>query len=192
MATAPNVLALMFGRFVVGLGVGIASMAVPVYLSEAAPLEIRGKLQTINILFVTTGQLISLLVCLSLGDHWRWMLGLAGVPAVLQFIGFMYLPETPSYLFKSGRPEEAQEVIKFIYKEEFIEDTAEEYRQEAHELRESTKLSYWNQYKQLFDLYRPCLVIGCGVQAIQQFAGINTVMYYGPTLLGKAGIGSNS
>mmetsp|Transcript_42630 Transcript_42630/g.40920 ORF Transcript_42630/g.40920 Transcript_42630/m.40920 type:complete len:123 (+) Transcript_42630:24-392(+) len=83
MASAPNIPILIVGRLIVGFGVGIASMIVPIYLSESSPTEIRGKLVTCNVLMITTGQFISYLVCIALGDKWRWMLGLAGVPALL-------------------------------------------------------------------------------------------------------------
>ena len=108
MGAAPNIPVLMLGRIVVGLGVGMAAMAVPVYLSEASPTEIRGMLVCCNVLFITSGQLISYLVCLSLGDRWRWMLGLAGVPSVLQFLLLICMPETPSYLYKNNRQEQAE------------------------------------------------------------------------------------
>jgi SP family myo-inositol transporter-like MFS transporter 13 len=58
-------------------------MVVPIYLSEAAPIEIRGMLVTFNVLFLTSGQFLSFLVCIALGDRWRWMLGLAAIPAIL-------------------------------------------------------------------------------------------------------------
>jgi SP family myo-inositol transporter-like MFS transporter 13 len=58
-------------------------MVVPIYLSEAAPIEIRGMLVTFNVLFLTSGQFISYLVCIALGNHWRWMLGLAAAPAII-------------------------------------------------------------------------------------------------------------
>jgi MFS transporter, SP family, solute carrier family 2 (myo-inositol transporter), member 13 len=82
------------------LGVGIAAMVVPVYLSEASPTEIRGSLVTFNVLFITSGQFISYLICLGLGRNWRWMLGLAATPAVLQLIGMLFMPETPVFLYK--------------------------------------------------------------------------------------------
>jgi SP family myo-inositol transporter-like MFS transporter 13 len=61
----------------------MAAMVVPVYISEAAPIEIRGTLVTTNVLFITMGQFISYCTCLALGSNWRWMLMLAGVPSIL-------------------------------------------------------------------------------------------------------------
>jgi len=75
-------------------------MVVPVYLSESSPTEIRGSLVTFNVLFITSGQFISYLICLGLGRQWRWMLGLAGVPSALQMVGMLFMPETPVFLYK--------------------------------------------------------------------------------------------
>ena len=78
---------------------GIASMSVPIYLSECAPKESRGSIITINNLSLTGGQFLSAFVCAILSDvdsGWRYMLGLAAVPAVVQFFGFIFLlPESP-------------------------------------------------------------------------------------------------
>jgi SP family myo-inositol transporter-like MFS transporter 13 len=79
MGLAPTIPVLMLGRLIIGFGVGIASMIVPTYLAESAPVEIRGKLVTFYVLNITGGQLISYGVCLGLGTNWRLMLGLAGV-----------------------------------------------------------------------------------------------------------------
>jgi SP family myo-inositol transporter-like MFS transporter 13 len=81
-------------------------MVVPFYLGEASPVEIRGKVIACNVLCITSGQFISYLVCIALGNKWRWMLGIAAVPAVLQFIGMFFMPETPVYLYKIDKASE--------------------------------------------------------------------------------------
>lgn len=78
-------------------------MVVPFYLGEASPVEIRGVVIACNVLCITGGQLISYLVCIALGNKWRYMLGIAAVPAILQFIGMLFMPETPVYLNKTDR-----------------------------------------------------------------------------------------
>ena len=83
MATAPSVPYLMVGRFIVGLGIGAASLVVPVYLSEVSPTEMRGTVVATDIMVITAGQLISSILCWVLGSNWRWMLGLAGIPSFL-------------------------------------------------------------------------------------------------------------
>jgi MFS family permease len=93
----------MLGRVFVGLGVGVAAQIVPLYLSEIAPTEIRGKLIAMNTAMITVGQLISVILVLFLIPDWRMMLGIAAVPSALQFLGVLFLPESPRWLIKEGR-----------------------------------------------------------------------------------------
>ncbi len=95
-------------------------MVVPFYLGEASPIEIRGKIIACNVLFITSGQFISYLVCIALGDQWRWMLGVAAVPSVIQFIGMLFMPETPVFLFKQEKVEDADIVLSNLYKPEYV------------------------------------------------------------------------
>lgn len=102
MAAAPDPYVLIIGRFLVGLGVGIASVTAPVYIAEASPSEIRGSLVSTNSLMITGGQLLSYIVNLAftrVPGTWRWMLGVSALPAVLQFILMLCLPESPRWLF---------------------------------------------------------------------------------------------
>jgi len=106
MALSKDFRLLLVGRFVVGLGVGSASLIVPVYLAECAPTEHRGSIVACVNMSVTFGQLLACIVAgLFSGtqDGWRWMLGLAGVPALLQLVGFwLWVPESPRYLIQQG------------------------------------------------------------------------------------------
>ena len=115
MAFSPSVNILILGRFIVGLGVGSAAIVVPVYLAEVAPASVRGILVSLNAACITTGQFIALLICLALGNKWRWMLGLAGVPSFLQGVGILFLIESPSWLFKAGRHQTGIHAIKTLY-----------------------------------------------------------------------------
>lgn len=86
------------GRLLVGLGVGLASVTVPVYIAEAAPPGLRATLVTVNTLLITTGQFVAYLADYGLTyvpGTWRWMLGVAAVPSLLQLLGLMWLPESP-------------------------------------------------------------------------------------------------
>ena len=111
MWTTPSVGVLMFGRVVVGLGVGIASLIVPVYLSETSPDEVRGTVVAVDVVIITGGQFLSCLISLALGKDWRVMLGLAGVPAALQFVGMLFMPESQRWLAKNGRKNKCRNVI---------------------------------------------------------------------------------
>ena len=103
MAYSWNIESLMAGRLVVGLGVGIASMAVPIYISEVCPKEIRGRVVTVNVLMLTFAQFLSTIISLLCGNNWRLMLGLAGVPSGLQFFGMLGMPESPRWLAKNKK-----------------------------------------------------------------------------------------
>ena len=118
MFNAPTISWLIAGRLVVGLGIGVASQIIPLYIAEVAPDEIRGKLVSFNIAVVTFGQFLSAVTAYFLIPDWRWMLGIAAVPSIIQFIGMFFLPESPRWLGKQGRDKKQQNVIKMIYKPE--------------------------------------------------------------------------
>ncbi len=95
-----------------GVGIGFASMSVPIYISETAPAEARGLLVSSNVLVITFGQFIAACVCGAFSnikpDGWKYMLGLAAIPAAVQFIGFSFMPESPRWLISRGRLESAK------------------------------------------------------------------------------------
>lgn len=83
---------LVFGRLIVGLGIGLASLATPVYIAEAAPSHVRGTLVTLNTLFITMGQVVAGVVdglFSGTSSGWRYMLGLSGVPSFFMTLGFL-------------------------------------------------------------------------------------------------------
>eukprot|EP00897_Mesotaenium_endlicherianum_P006073 jgi/Mesen1/5494/ME000276S04629 len=139
MAAAWGPGALLAGRLLVGLGVGVASMAVPLYIVEAAPARVRGALVSVNVLMITTGQLASYLVNVAFTEvpgTWRWMLGIAGVPAVKQVLAMLPLPESPRWLFKQGRTAEAVAVLTRLRTAEELKGEVDEMmRQEADAAR---------------------------------------------------------
>lgn len=106
-----------------GAAIGLGSMIAPVYIAELSPKENRGSLVTFNSAFVTFGILASTLISygfsfLPADIGWRFMLGFAGLPSVLQFIGFLFMPESPRYLCLKGQDSEALEVLTKIYQDE--------------------------------------------------------------------------
>ena len=98
MGFAQSIALLMIGRVLVGLGVGVASMVVPIYLSEVAPVSIRGAVVAFFVVAVTLGQLISSGIALACGRNWRLMLGLAAVPAIIQGTWQIFMPESQRWL----------------------------------------------------------------------------------------------
>ncbi|CAM9753671.1 unnamed protein product, partial [Laminaria digitata] len=92
LAAAGSFAGLVMGRLVVGLGIGLTSLATPVYIAEAAPSNVRGKLVTLNTLFITVGQVVAGLVDGLFAETeggWRYMLGLSGVPSLFMTVGFL-------------------------------------------------------------------------------------------------------
>lgn len=100
MAFANSINMLVFGRLIIGLGVGLASPIVPVYISELVPNEMRGSMVAINGSALVFGQFASSVICLLLGDKWRIMLGLAAIPSLAQLICMIWMPESPRWLAK--------------------------------------------------------------------------------------------
>lgn len=90
-------------------------------MSEIAPVEIRGKVIAINTATITIAQLFSVILVFLLKPNWRLMLGLAGVPSTLQFIGMFFMPESPRWLGKVGREAECNAIMCKIYKEKYLE-----------------------------------------------------------------------
>jgi len=183
-ALSPSVETLIFFRFVLGLGVGTASALVPSYISESAPTDVRGSLSSLFQLAITLGILVAYLVnavFAPLGD-WRWPLGLAFVPAFVLFVGMYLMPETPRWLVSKGR-EEARRVLARTRTDEEIEGEI----QEIHRVEEESKEQAG--YRELLAPWvRPMLVAGIGLAIFQQFVGINTVIYYAPTIIESTGL----
>lgn len=119
MASAWNFWVLVLGRVVVGLGIGMASLATPIYIAEVAMVQLRGRLVTVNAFMVTLGQFAAgmvdgVLEMLLPNTGWRWMLGLALLPALVMVHGFVKLPESPRWLAMVGKTEEAKQVLKSL------------------------------------------------------------------------------
>lgn len=188
MAISPSVGVLIFFRIVAGLAVGAASALVPTYISEIAPTDLRGSLSSVFQLAITLGILLAYLVNFALAgaEAWRWMLGLAAVPAVVLFIGMYMVPETPRWLVENDFMDEARRVLRRSRGREDVEEEIEEIKQvEREESQTGTRelLSPW---------VRPMLVVGLGLAMLQQFSGINTIIYYAPTIIKNTGLGDSA
>ncbi|XP_072526538.1 solute carrier family 2 member 13b isoform X2 [Salminus brasiliensis] len=192
LSVSPNKEVLLVGRLIVGLGIGIASMTVPVYIAEVSPPHLRGQLVTINTLFITGGQFIASVIdgAFSYMSHggWRYIMGLSSVPAVLQFVGFLFLPESPRWLLQKGRSQQARKVLTHIRATENVD---EEYNSIRSTVEEEEKESGGGPVLWRILTCAPArraLIVGCGLQMFQQLSGINTVMYYSATILQMAGV----
>lgn len=193
MAGAPDPYVLIAGRLFVGLGVGVASVTAPMYISEAAPSEIRGGLVSTNVLMITGGQFLSYLVNLAFTEvpgTWRLMLGVAAVPAIVQFLLMLLLPESPRWLYMKKSKSEAIVVLSKIYDPIRLEEELDQLSSALEEERlRKNAVSYLDVFR--IKEIRLAFFTGAGLQAFQQFIGINTVMYYSPTIVQMAGFSSN-
>lgn len=189
VALTPNVALLVFGRFVLGLGVGIASMIVPLYIAEIAPASRRGALVSLNQLMITIGILLSYIMGVAFApiEGWRWMFAVALVPAVVLFVGMFLLPESPRWLFNNGRLEQARTVLGRSRSPEEVEFELQELEEiKRREREQGTRQRV--ELKELLSPYvRPALIVGIGLAIFQQITGINTVIYYAPTILQGVG-----
>jgi MFS transporter, SP family, galactose:H+ symporter len=186
-ATSPAML--IAGRIIVGLGIGLSSGTVPVYISEVSPADARGWTVSLFQLAITLGILLAYLVDYAFAaiQGWRWMFGLAVVPAAIFALGMLFLPESPRWLAGRGRRDAARKILARIRDTDNVDA-------ELTEIEESAAHS--GEHGTLGDLLlanlRPALIVGIGLAIFQQVTGINTVIYYAPVIIQSAGIPSAS
>ncbi len=186
---APSPAILILSRVVLGLAIGLASTNVPVYLSEVAPPHARGWVVSLFQLAVTIGIVVAYLTDYAFAgiEGWRWMLGLAVVPALVFGTGMFFLPETPRWLIHRGHHEVAHRVLVRIRD---VADVNVEIEEIKASLAQQTESGHWTDL--LRRQVRPALVVGLGLAIFQQITGINTVIYYAPKILQAAGFNSAS
>ncbi|XVE72092.1 hypothetical protein DITRI_Ditri11bG0011000 [Diplodiscus trichospermus] len=189
-AAAQTVQTMIIGRLLAGVGVGISSAIVPLYISEISPTEIRGALGSVNQLFICIGILAALVAGLPLSGNplwWRTMFGIAAVPSILLAVGMAFSPESPRWLFQQGKFPEAEKSIRTLYGRERVAEV-------MHELRTASQGST-EQEAGWFDLfssrYWKVVSVGAALFLFQQLAGINAVVYYSTAVFRKAGIASD-
>jgi SP family galactose:H+ symporter-like MFS transporter len=174
-------------RVILGIAIGISSFAVPLYISEISPVKARGALVSSFQLMITIGIVASYFSDLYFADEanpfsWRWMFYVGVFPAIILFIGMIFLPETPRFLIGKGRDEEGRKVLSKIEDPELVESSIANIKEEIAVDQDSVG------FKELFSkTWRVPLFIAIGIMFVQQFVGINTVIYYAPTLFLIAG-----
>ncbi|ODT17401.1 MAG: sugar transporter [Kaistia sp. SCN 65-12] len=182
---------LIVARFVLGLAIGMAAVAAPLYIAECAPLAIRGALVSTYQLAITVGILMSYLTGLLIaGDGtWRIMFGLGVVPGALFLAGLAFLPESPRWLVLKGFPDKARAGLSRLRGPGWDVD---------RELIEMVRIAKEEAgqrvgYRALLEpAIRPALVVGVGLFFLQQLSGINAVIYYAPEIFSHAGFDSAS
>ncbi|MCF3109397.1 sugar porter family MFS transporter [Niabella sp. CC-SYL272] len=203
-AVMPSLTGVIVFRFLGGVGIGLASNVVPLYISEIAPARIRGRLVTFYQFALTLGILAAYLSNAGLvrfasghavqeqghwmevifgAEVWRAMLGMGTIPAILFLLGLFLVPESPRWLIQQGRTAEGRAIINAISPDDAM--GADQQLQAA-----GTEGSY----RELFaPRWRKALLLGVLLPLFSQFSGINAIIYYGPSILSNAGVSlSNS
>ncbi len=186
-AMAPGLEILLASRVVLGIAVGIASYTAPLYLSEMASENVRGKMISMYQLMVTLGILLAFLsdTALSYSGNWCAMLGVLALPALILLAMVIFLPNSPRWLAAKGQHVQAEKVLRML------RDSSEKARDELNEIRESLKIKQggWALFKCNRNVRR-AVFLGMLLQAMQQFTGMNIIMYYAPKIFQMAGFTS--
>ena len=180
---APSVSLILLGRVCIGFAIGIGSYTAPLYIAEVSPLEWRGGLVSLNQLAITLGILFSFIinyVFTNVDGSWRFMFGIGLVPAILLSIGMIFLPESPRWLITQNRREEAITTLQVLRHSDNV-------RAEIQEIEQSLTIKQAS-FKEVFAPWiLPVLFLGAMLGFIQQVTGINTIIYYAPTIFELAG-----
>jgi SP family galactose:H+ symporter-like MFS transporter len=190
-SVTPDVIILIIGRIIVGIAIGMASFIAPLYISEMSPPRIRGTLVTFNQLFITIGIVISYLVDFGLSlalpstINWRFMLGLAIIPTVILFVAMIYMPNSPRWLVSNGKMDLARSTLIELRKKDDVSD-------ELNEITNSLNKQKGGRKELFSPLIKPAIIVGVGLAIFQQVTGINTIIYYAPTIFQNVGFPSSA
>ncbi len=188
---------LIGARFILGTAVGVASFTAPLYLSEISPQKVRGSMISMYQLMITIGIVIAFISDAWLasyatfggvtGGHWRLMLGIIALPAAAMFVGVLFLPESPRWLFMKGRKDDAIAVLTHLELDEA------EMEVEVREIEDSLRIKQSGIHMFFKNgHFRRAIFLGMGLQVIQQLTGINVVMYYAPHIFKIAGFATTA
>lgn len=187
-ALSPNPEFLQISRFVLGLAIGAACASAPLYIAEISPAEKRGMLVTFFQLAITIGILAGyfLAKALSGSENWRLMLAGGVLPAAGLVAGMLSLPNSPRWLIRMGRDEEARRIFEGVSGGDALKAGAE--------VEEIKRVLAMERKTGLSEVLKPpvsyALTAAAGLFVLQQFSGINSVMYYAPVIFREAGLGS--
>lgn len=175
---------LIAARFVLGLAIGIAAFTAPLYLAEVASEDTRGAMISIYQLMITIGIFIAFLsdTAFSYSGSWRWMLGVIAIPGALFLIGLLMLPDSPRWLMMRRRRDEAIGVLQRLRGDPAI--VAREIADIEEQL--ATPQQGWHLFLENKN-FRRSVALGVALQLVQQFTGMNVVMYYAPRIFRDMG-----
>jgi len=179
---AVGLISFSIARFFVGVCIGVASLTVPLYISEMSPAKIRGALVSLNQLAIGTGIGVAYFVdyALASSESWRWMFASAVFPAIVLVIGMFFLPESPRWLARKGFREKALENFHRLGRGDEAEAELAEVESTLQEEQEGLGIL-------LKPGFRVAVMVGVGLAIFQQITGINTIIYYSPAILQMSG-----
>ncbi|MBC3845228.1 sugar porter family MFS transporter [Winogradskyella echinorum] len=177
-------------RIIGGLGIGVASMNAPMYIAEIAPSNIRGRMVTYYQLAIVIGFFVVFLATYFIGNDlseteniefgWRRMFWSELVPSVLFLILLFIVPKSPRWLALKGKDEEALAILKKINGEEVASQEMERIKESLNEINNGTRVNFFAKAILVI------VAIGTVLSVLQQFTGINAVLYYGADIFEKA------
>ena len=187
VSLTPDVAGLVAGRFLLGLAIGVCSFTAPLFIAEIAPAHLRGSLVLFNIVAITAGQVLAHWVnyILAPQEAWRLMFAVGLLPALVLFVGVICLPETPRWLVAKGQLKKAHKILARMHPPEVIERILSGIQTNVRRPKQNWRAIFAKSM-------RPVLMIGLLLGIFQQGVGINTVMYYGPTIFAAAGFAQDS
>jgi len=170
---------LIVARVLLGLAIGISAFTAPLYLAEVAPENTRGAMISLYQLMITIGILVAFLsdTAFSYSGNWRWMLGIIAIPGALFLLSLFMLPESPRWLIMSNRKQEALAVLQRL------RNSAQVVEREAADIEEQLRTPQhgWRLFLENGN-FRRSVGLGVMLQLVQQFTGMNVVMYYAPRI----------
>jgi SP family galactose:H+ symporter-like MFS transporter len=179
---AVGLVSFSIARFFVGVCIGVASLTVPLYISEMSPARIRGALVSLNQLAIGTGIGVAYFVdyAFAASESWRWMFASAVFPAIVLVVGMIFLPESPRWLARKGFREKALENFHRLGRGDEAEAELAEVESVLQEEQEGLGIL-------LRPGFRVAVLVGVGLAIFQQITGINTIIYYSPAILQMSG-----
>uniref|UniRef100_A0A8C8VNH7 Solute carrier family 2, facilitated glucose transporter member 5 n=1 Tax=Pelusios castaneus TaxID=367368 RepID=A0A8C8VNH7_9SAUR len=182
---------IILSRIIVGICAGLSSNVVPMYLGEISPKNLRGAIGVVPQLFITIGILVAQILGLTsiLGnlEGWPVLLGLTGIPAVVELLLFPFFPESPRYLLiQKGNEDQARQALKRLRGWDDVDDEIEEMRQEDQSEKSEGRLSVFNLCT--FQALRWQLISIIVMMMGQQLSGVNAIFYYANSIFETAGV----
>jgi major inositol transporter-like SP family MFS transporter len=192
-ALAPNVAFLIVARIALGYAVGVASVVVPLYLAEMAPASQRGRIVTVNQLMLVIGLFLAFVINALLANLisdpavWRYMLGVAFIPAAGLLFGMLTLPDTPRWYASKGMWPETRRTLERAHLADRVDAEYEEITALVEADAAKGEVTAFATLRREPWMKR-LILVGIILAIAQQTTGINVVMYYAPTVLEDSGL----